>query len=57
MLPERTIIVGCQPVEIETLGIGLTPAVRAAVDHAVVEVERCVAGLVAVETLAQPPRT
>ena len=42
VLPERTIIVGCQPAEIETLGIGLTSAVNNAVDRALAEVERCV---------------
>ena len=42
VLPERTIIVGCQPAEVETLEVGLTPAVNDAVDRAVAEVERCV---------------
>ena len=42
VLPERTVIVGCQPAEVDMLGIGLTAAVNAAVDHAVAEVERCV---------------
>ncbi len=41
VLPERTIIVGCQPVEIETLGIGLTHQVTSAVDAAVAEIHRC----------------
>lgn len=45
VLPEHTIIVGCQPVEIETLGIGLTGPVTHAVEHAVAEIERCVADL------------
>lgn len=42
VLPERTIIVGCQPAEVDTLGIGLTSAVNAAIAHGVAEVERCV---------------
>ena len=42
VLPERTIIVGCQPAEIETLGIGLTEQVSQAVTSAVNEVESCV---------------
>lgn len=46
VLPEQTIIVGCQPVEIDTLGIGLTGDVERAVDVAVDEVLRCVADLV-----------
>ena len=46
VLPERTVIVGCQPAEVETLGVGLTPAVNDAVGHAVAEVERCVRELV-----------
>ena len=46
VLPDRTIIVGCQPAEVDTLGIGLTSAVNDAVAHAVAEVERCVQDLV-----------
>ena len=42
VLPERTIIVGCQPAEVETLGIGLTSAVNDAVARAVAEIEHCV---------------
>ena len=42
VLPERTIIVGCQPAEIETLGVGLSAQVSRAIDHAVAEIERCV---------------
>ncbi len=41
VLPERTIMIGCQPVEIETLGIGLTAEVSQAVDTAVTEIHRC----------------
>ena len=44
-LPARTWIVGCQPEEIETLYIGLTDTVRAAVPVAVAEIERCIASL------------
>ena len=47
VLPERTIIVGCQPAEIETLGIGLTEPVGRAIDSAVAEIERCLRELVA----------
>ncbi|MCY3608903.1 MAG: hydrogenase maturation protease [Acidimicrobiaceae bacterium] len=42
VLPERTIIVGCQPAETDTLEIGLSSAVSNAVTHAVTEVVRCV---------------
>lgn len=45
VLPDRTIIVGCQPAETDTLGIGLSPAVSHAVVHAVAEVVRCVGEL------------
>ena len=45
VLPERTVIVGCQPRQIETLGTGLTHEVSAAVDRAVTEVERCLTSL------------
>lgn len=41
VLPERTIIVGCQPVEIETLGIGLSDEVTQAVETAMTEIRRC----------------
>lgn len=47
VLPESTVIIGCQPVEIDTLGIGLTAAVDRAVHAAVIEVERYVAELTA----------
>ena len=46
VLPERTIIVGCQPQETETLGVGLSDEIAAAVDVAVGEIERCLAELV-----------
>ncbi len=49
VLPERTIIVGCQPVEVETLGIGLTEQVREAVGSAVDEVEVCVRELACID--------
>lgn len=42
VLPARTVIVGCQPVEIESLGEGLTDTIRDAVDVAIREVERCI---------------
>lgn len=42
VLPERTIIVGCQPAETDTLEIGLSSVVSNAVTHAVTEVVRCV---------------
>lgn len=42
-LPERLLLVGCQPADTEGLGEGLTPAVQRAVDHAAAEVRRIVA--------------
>lgn len=50
VLPEQTIIVGCQPVEIETLGIGLTPTMTAAVETAVAEIENLLHELTAAPT-------
>ena len=44
VLPERIVIVGCQPAEVDELGEGLTPAVARAVDVAAREVERTVRG-------------
>jgi hydrogenase maturation protease len=45
VLPERTIMIGCQPLEIETLGIGLTEIVQEAVQTALTEIDRCVSEL------------
>ncbi len=42
-LPERRVIIGCQPEEIETLAIGLTATVRAAIPFAIAEIDRCIA--------------
>ncbi len=41
-LPARRVIVGCQPEEIETLAIGLTATVAAAIPFAIAEIERCI---------------
>lgn len=40
VLPERFLLVGCQPQETEMLEVGLSPAVAGAVDVAVAEVRR-----------------
>lgn len=45
VLPERTIMIGCQPAELDTLGVGLTDVVRHAVQSALEEIDRCVAEL------------
>lgn len=45
VLPERFVLVGCQPQETEVLEVGLSPVVAAAVDVAVVEVQRIIKGL------------
>jgi len=42
VLPAHTIIVGCQPVEIDTLGVGLTDQVTQAVEIAIDEIMRCI---------------
>jgi len=44
VLPERIVIIGCQPAEIDQLGEGLSPAVERALDIAAREVERTVCG-------------
>jgi hydrogenase maturation protease len=41
-LPERVLIVGCQPAEVDELGDGLSPAVERAVGAAAVKVEEAV---------------
>jgi hydrogenase maturation protease len=41
-LPARRVIVGCQPEEVETLAIGLTATVQAAIPVAISEIERCI---------------
>jgi hydrogenase maturation protease len=43
-LPERVVIVGCQPAAVDDLGEGLSPAVGAAVERAVEAVRDTVAG-------------
>lgn len=45
VLPERFLIVGCQPKETETLEVGLSPPVAAAVEVAVAEVNRLLSDL------------
>jgi hydrogenase maturation protease len=44
VLPERIVIVGCQPAGVDELGESLSPAVERALDVAVREVERTVRG-------------
>ncbi|MDQ3973990.1 MAG: hydrogenase maturation protease [Actinomycetota bacterium] len=46
VLPERFLMVGCQPLDAKRVGEGLSPAVEAAVHVAVEEVRRIVADLV-----------
>jgi hypothetical protein len=41
-LPDRVLIVGCQPAEVDELGSGLTPRVERAVGVAAVRVEEAV---------------
>jgi hydrogenase maturation protease len=43
-LPDATWVVGCQPSDVDILGEGLTPPVEGAVDTAIREVRRIVAG-------------
>jgi hydrogenase maturation protease len=43
-LPERILIVGCQPAEVDELGHGLSPAVQRSVPLAAVRVEEAVRG-------------
>lgn len=42
VLPDRFVLVGCQPQETEMLEVGLSPVVAAAVGVAVVEVQRII---------------
>ena len=51
VLPAKTWIVGCQPEEIETLGIGLTATVQRAVPLAIAEIQRCLEELRVTSTL------
>lgn len=46
-LPPTFMLVGCQPEDVEQLGVGLTESVRGAVDVAVAEIHRIVGELVA----------
>jgi len=45
VLPDQLFMVGCQPVDVESPAIGLSPIVQAAVEPAIVEVERCIMAL------------
>lgn len=45
VLPERFLVVGCQPKETEILEVGLSPPVAAAVEVAVAEVNRLLSDL------------
>lgn len=47
VLPDRFLMVGCQPAEMERLGKGLSPEVERGVELAIVEVLRIVSELVA----------
>jgi hydrogenase maturation protease len=42
VLPDRVLIVGCQPADVDTLGMGLSPAVTRALDIAVTKIEEAV---------------
>ncbi|MEO5678179.1 MAG: hydrogenase maturation protease [Acidimicrobiales bacterium] len=44
-LPEQVLLIGCQPVDAEALGMELSPEVTAAVEVAIAEVERHLAEL------------
>lgn len=57
ILPDQLFMVGCQPVDVETPAIGLTPIVEAAVEPAIIEVERCIAELLGGEPDAAEGRT
>jgi hydrogenase maturation protease len=52
VLPDRVWMVGCQPVDVESPAIGLSATVEAAIEPAIVEVERCIRDLFNGE---QPP--
>ena len=41
----KVVVIGCEPGEVETVGLGLTPPVEAAVDRALALVEETIAGL------------
>jgi Ni,Fe-hydrogenase maturation factor len=42
VLPDRVLIVGCQPADVDELNIGLSPAVTRALEIAVTKVEEAV---------------
>ena len=52
VLPARFLMVGCQPVDADQLGEGLTPQVAVAVPVAVAEVEHIVTGWLAGQEIA-----
>ena len=55
VLPPRLLVVGCQPVDAEAVGRGLSAPVAAAVEVAVTEVLRHLSTLATAESLPGPP--
>jgi len=49
VLPDKVLMVGCQPTDADAVGIGLTPPVEAAVDIAIFEILRHVDELTALD--------
>lgn len=47
VLPPTVLMVAAQPVDAETMHIGMSPEVKAAVDVAIGEIDRCVASILA----------
>jgi Ni,Fe-hydrogenase maturation factor len=41
----KVVVIGCEPGEVEAVGLGLTPPVEAAVDRALALVDETIAGL------------
>ncbi len=42
ILPDDVLMVGCQPFDVESPAIGLSPAIEAAIEPAIAEVDRCI---------------
>lgn len=51
ILPDKVLMIGCQPVDVESPAIGLSTAVEAAIEPAIIEVERCIRELLIGEPL------
>ncbi|MHB1712643.1 MAG: hydrogenase maturation protease [Acidimicrobiales bacterium] len=54
-LPSTVLVIGCQPLDAHELCLGLSAPVASAIEVAIAEVERCIAGLLVLSATSTPP--